>query len=177
MPNRFFPLAVESFAKKEIDWLGDTIKIMATSGYVFSTATQFLGDISAGQRIAASAALTGKTTNSPTPGILDATDPPAGIVLAALAPVIDGLVVYQDTGAVGTSRVILFDDGKITVTANAAAIITATTVNVEPLVAALPSTTAVVSCSARHPEGKWYPIREFVRDRGGFNALYARPSR
>jgi hypothetical protein len=34
----------------------------------------------------------------------------------------------------------------------------------------------LVSCSARHPEGRWVRIRDFVTRWGGFNALLARPT-
>lgn len=33
----------------------------------------------------------------------------------------------------------------------------------------------LVSCSARHPEGKWYDSRTFLRERGGFNVIMVRP--
>lgn len=33
----------------------------------------------------------------------------------------------------------------------------------------------LVSCSARHPEGRWIEARLFLRHWGGFNALLARP--
>lgn len=33
----------------------------------------------------------------------------------------------------------------------------------------------LVSCSARHPEGRWIAARDFLQRHGGFNALFARP--
>lgn len=33
----------------------------------------------------------------------------------------------------------------------------------------------LISCSARHPEGKWYDSRLFLRERGGFNVIMVRP--
>jgi hypothetical protein len=33
----------------------------------------------------------------------------------------------------------------------------------------------LVSCSARHPEGKWYDSSKFLRERGGFNVIMVRP--
>ena len=34
----------------------------------------------------------------------------------------------------------------------------------------------LVSCSARHPEGRWIDRNAFLRHWGGFNALWARPA-
>ncbi len=34
-----------------------------------------------------------------------------------------------------------------------------------------------VSCSAKHPEGRWYEIRDFLTYRGGFNCYLVRPSK
>lgn len=34
----------------------------------------------------------------------------------------------------------------------------------------------LVSCSARHPEGRWVDRNDFLRAWGGFNALWARPA-
>jgi len=33
----------------------------------------------------------------------------------------------------------------------------------------------LVSCSAKHPEGKWYEVEGFLKHRGGFNCYLARP--
>ncbi|MGZ8887687.1 MAG: hypothetical protein ACXW1A_05425 [Nitrososphaeraceae archaeon] len=33
----------------------------------------------------------------------------------------------------------------------------------------------LISCSGRHPEGKWYDIVELLKYRGGFNCFLARP--
>lgn len=34
----------------------------------------------------------------------------------------------------------------------------------------------LVSCSARHPEGRWIDRNTFLREWGGFNTLWARPA-
>lgn len=36
-------------------------------------------------------------------------------------------------------------------------------------------TEVLVSCSARHPEGKWVGVHDFLSKYGGFHALWARP--
>ncbi len=33
----------------------------------------------------------------------------------------------------------------------------------------------LVSCSSKHPEGKWEGVEEFLTTRGGYNILLARP--
>jgi hypothetical protein len=34
----------------------------------------------------------------------------------------------------------------------------------------------LVSCSARHPEGRWVKSRDFLQQQGGYNVLLARPA-
>jgi len=139
--NRFYPLGVESFANAQISWLADTIRVVATSGYAFSGLHQFLSDIPAPQRIAISAPLAVKTTNAPTPGVLDAAD--TFVTLPPLSPAIGSFVIYQDTGVPATSRLILFEDGAILVTAGCPALAAATLVEVLALISALPIGTSM----------------------------------
>lgn len=34
----------------------------------------------------------------------------------------------------------------------------------------------LVSCSAHHPEGQWYEVIDFLKNRGGFNCYLAKPN-
>lgn len=113
MANAVYPKGREGFAGGDVAWDSDTIKLVAVdSGYVYSAAHDFLDDVGAGARVATSSAFSGKTI---TDGVLDADD----VTLAALpaGDTITGIVVFQDTGVEGTSRLLLFFDTKSDTTA------------------------------------------------------------
>lgn len=107
MANAIYPKAREAFLTGLIDWAGDDVKLVAVdAGYTYDVADEFLSDVGGATRVATSDVFTGKTT---TDGIADADD----VVLAAVTgDDIAGLVIYQDTGVEGTSRLILFLDTK-----------------------------------------------------------------
>jgi len=156
--NRLYPLGVESFANGQISWLSDTIVLVATSGYVFSPLDQFLADIPLVQRIATTSSLSAKTTNLPTPGVVDADN--TSVAIPPLSPAIGAFVIYQDTGVAATSRLICYEDGSILVTACGPAPVLATVIDVTALVSALPVGTsmtftggAVATLTAAAPAG------------------------
>lgn len=102
----------------------------------------FLDDVSAA-RIGTDAALSGvtvTTTNGVT--VVDATDPVHSAV--PNGTVSDAAIFYKDTGAEGTSRPWLYNDGRILVEVAADAASSATTLWVRPLLAALASGTQIV---------------------------------
>lgn len=113
MTNAIYPKGREGFAGGDVAWDSDTIKLVAVdSGYTYDAAHDFLDDVGAGARVATSSAF---TTKSITDGVLDADD----VTLAALpgGDTITGIVVFQDTGVEGTSRLLLFFDTKADTTA------------------------------------------------------------
>lgn len=117
MANALYDLGRESFLKGEISWSADNIKtvLVDTATYTVDFANhQFLSDIPAGERVATSANLTTKTT---TAGVADADDV---LYTAVEGDQSEALVVYQDTGVVGTSRLIAYIDtaGGLPVTPN-----------------------------------------------------------
>jgi hypothetical protein len=107
MPNALYDKGREGFLAGEIDWETDVIKavlIDAADYTVNLAAHQFLSDIPLAARVATSAALTGKTVAN---GVADAAD--------LSLPAVSGdpgeaLVIYQDTGTAGTSRLIAYID-------------------------------------------------------------------
>lgn len=107
MANRLYTKARESFLKGEISWSSDTIKCcLASASYSANTSTdQYLSDIPGGDIIATSAGLGSKAT---TGGTADAAD----VTFTAVAGGSTGtqLVIYQDTGVAGTSRLIALID-------------------------------------------------------------------
>jgi hypothetical protein len=110
MASYFYDGAMEAFATAGLDWFTHNIKlVLCKSGYVASkTADNFLSDITAGNRVAVSGNLSGKTY---TDGILDAED----ITIASASFLNTGpatqLVIYRDTGVEATSRLIIRGDG------------------------------------------------------------------
>jgi len=100
----------ESFLKGEIAIATDNIKVVLvhTGGghYVVDLANdQFLSAIASGDRIATTANLASKTT---TAGVFNA----ANTVFTAVAagPAAGAIVIYDDTGTAGTSRLIAYID-------------------------------------------------------------------
>tara|TARA_R110000744_G_scaffold179329_4_gene298314 strand:- start:225 stop:623 length:399 start_codon:yes stop_codon:yes gene_type:complete len=103
MANALYDLGRESFLKGEISWSGDNIKtiLVDSQEYTPNLATdQFLSDIPSGGIIATSVNLTSKTTTS---GSGDAADV---AYTAVTGDISEFLVIYQDTGASATSRLI-----------------------------------------------------------------------
>ena len=107
MANAIYGLGRESFLKGEISWDADNIKtvLVDLADYTANLSTdQFLSDIAAGGRVATSANLASKTT---TLGSADAADVTFSAVTGDIS---EALVIYQDTGAAGTSRLIAYID-------------------------------------------------------------------
>lgn len=103
MANALYGKGRENFARKLIDWVGDTIKavLVDTGAYTLVINTdQYLSDIPAGARIATSPALANKSAAL---GVCDADD---ATVTAVSGASVELVVLYQDTGVAGTSRLI-----------------------------------------------------------------------
>ncbi|MDD2904282.1 MAG: hypothetical protein PHU44_17790 [Syntrophales bacterium] len=107
MANALFDKGREGFLAGDIDWEADVIKavLIDTADYTVNLAAhQFLSDIPLAARVATSEALTGKTVAN---GVADADD----LTFAAVnGDSVEGLVLYQDTGVEGTSRLITYID-------------------------------------------------------------------
>jgi len=100
----------ELFLDGQIDLRAVNVKavLVLTGGghYVVNAAThQFLSDISAGDRVAFSPNLSGKTT---TGGVFDASD--FTFTSVAAGPACGAIVFYVDTGVAGTSALISYHD-------------------------------------------------------------------
>lgn len=107
MANALYAKGRQGFLDGSIDWDTDTIKcvLVDTGAYTVDLAAhQFLSDVPSGARIATSGALTSPTA---TDGVADAAD----VVFTAVTGVqSEALVLYKDTGAAGTSRLIAYID-------------------------------------------------------------------
>jgi hypothetical protein len=96
----------KAFADGGIAWLTDDIKVvLVTSGYSPSqSGDDFLSVIVAGNRVAASGNLAGKSS---TAGVLDATD----VTYPALTgAAFNAAVIYKDTGVEASSQLIAYID-------------------------------------------------------------------
>lgn len=105
MANAIYPIAKKALLDADIDLSADTIKIvLCTSSYTYSTAHDFLNDVTAGYRVATSAALSSKTT---TGGAFDAAD----VTFASLTgSTVTSWILYRDTGIESTSNLIAYFD-------------------------------------------------------------------
>lgn len=107
MTNALYGKARQAFLDGDLDWSAMTIKavLVDLADYTPVIDThEFLSDIPSGARVATSAAFTGKTS---TLGVADAADISFATVVGDQA---EALVIYADTGVVGTSRLIAFID-------------------------------------------------------------------
>ena len=106
MANVMYPKAKQGFIGGDIALDSDNMKavLVDTATYTYSAAHEFLSDIPIGERVATSANLTGKTI---TDGVFDSDDI---LYTAVTGDPSEALVMYQDSGAEGTSRLIIYID-------------------------------------------------------------------
>ena len=109
MANALYDKGREAFLAGDLDWDGNTIKavLIDTDAYTVDLATdQFLDDVPAGARKGTPQTLGTKTVAA---GVADAAD----ITFTAVADFggyVEALLIYQDTGDEGTSRLIAYID-------------------------------------------------------------------
>lgn len=104
MANAVQASARKLFLDGDIDLLNDTIKVVLTKTYSYSSAHDYLDDVTAGYRVA-TATLASKTT---TGGAFDSADPTFSAVAAGST--VTGIWVYKDTGTDSTSPLIAWYD-------------------------------------------------------------------
>lgn len=107
MANALYDKGRESFLKGEINWLGNDIKavLVDLADYTPNLSThQYLSDIPGAARVATSPVFTSKTTAA---GVADADNVTWTSVTGDPS---EALVIYQDSGSAGTSRLIAFID-------------------------------------------------------------------
>lgn len=104
MANAVQASARKLFLDGDIDLLNDTIKVVLTKTYSYSSAHDYLDDVTAGYRVA-TATLASKTT---TGGAFDSADPTFSAV--ASGSTVTGIWVYKDTGTDSTSPLIAWYD-------------------------------------------------------------------
>lgn len=110
MANALYDKGRESFLSQNpaLDWDTDPIKLILVRGYTFSSAHQYLSDVTGGGGgtiVATSSALTSKTVTS---GVADAADVTFTAVASGAA--CGALILYKDTGVSTTSPLIGFID-------------------------------------------------------------------
>ena len=107
MANALYDLGREKFLTGSIGWAADDIKVVLvdTADYTVNLTTdEFLSDVPLAARVATSNNLASKTT---TAGVADAADVTLTSVTGDES---EALVIYQDTGAEGTSPLIAYID-------------------------------------------------------------------
>lgn len=107
MANLLYPLAKQVLLTASINLSSDTIKVALVRGYTYSSAHQYLSDITTGGGTVVG---TAQTLGSKTValGVFDAADPTFTAVTAGSA--IQSLVIYKDTGTASTSNLIALID-------------------------------------------------------------------
>lgn len=107
MANQLYGLGREGFLGGDIDWDADTIKVALIDTALYTVdidVHQFLSSVPAGSRVAVSAALSSKTKAL---GVAAA----ANVIFSAVAGAdCEAIVIFQDTGVEGTSRLICYID-------------------------------------------------------------------
>jgi hypothetical protein len=104
MANVLYDKGREGIADTTITLTGDVRAMLVKSAYTFSSAHQFLSDITAGNDNGRTAALASKTY---TAGVFDAADT---TLTATAAAACNALVLFQHTGTDSTARVIAYID-------------------------------------------------------------------
>lgn len=107
MANTLFDKARQRFLEGQLNWIGDTIKVILvdTGAYTPNTSLhEYLSDVSGGARIAGPVTLTGKDT---TGGAADGADVTFTSVSGAS---IEAIIIYKDTGNESTSPLIAYID-------------------------------------------------------------------
>jgi hypothetical protein len=106
MANKLYDKGREAFLKGDIDWLGDTIKVVLVdqADYTVDLANHaYLSSVPVAARVA-TGTLSGKTATN---GIADAND----VTFASVSgDECEALVLYKDTGVEGTSPLIAYLD-------------------------------------------------------------------
>jgi hypothetical protein len=107
MADKLYPKTKAQFLKALLDITNITIRAYLLDGtYTYSDSHEFLSDVGAGTRVARTNPLSGKTVNLTT-AAFDSDDPTAESVTG---DDVNQIVLYQDTGVEGTSRLIFFKD-------------------------------------------------------------------
>ncbi len=104
MPSTLYDQARAAFANGDISWTRDTIRAVALDLGAYTpdfAAHQFLADVPVGARYGTPLTLSAKTCAA---GVCDAADGTIDSITAA--PTLEGVLLYQDTGAAATSRLI-----------------------------------------------------------------------
>ena len=107
MANVLYNSGRQKFLEGSISWSSDNIKaiLVDTGVYTFSTAHDFLDDITGGSIIATSGNFASKTT---TDGIADAAD--VTFTAVSTPTSVEALVIYKDSGSAATSPLIAYID-------------------------------------------------------------------
>lgn len=108
MATSFYDTARDAFAKAQINWLTDDIRLLLIDSALYTvnfTTHAFLSEVAAGARIA-TVALAGKTC--PGAGVMDAND--STFTAVAGTTTCEALIVYKHTGVEGTSQLICYID-------------------------------------------------------------------
>lgn len=106
MANALYNKGRQRFATADLDWIDDTIKVVAIdqSDYTMALTHEFLSSIPSAAFVSAHMPLANKTA---TDGVVDADDV---VFVAVSGDSIEAVVIYKDTGDPATSPLIAYLD-------------------------------------------------------------------
>lgn len=147
MANVIYPKFKEQALQGGVNLASGNIKavLVDLADYTYSAAHEFLSDVAAAGRVATSANLASKTFTN---GTFDSADPS---FTAATGDQCEALILYIDTGAPSTSRLIAFIDGRERLQVAAAASTGGTSITVEDLPGAVASGVTLTLVSGTGP--------------------------
>lgn len=107
MTNAIYPLSKRDEQQALLNLSSVNIKavLVDLALYTYSAAHQYLSDIPSGARVALSGNLSGKTFGND--GNFDSNNP---TFTAVTGPTVEAIVLFEDTGVAGTSRLLVYYD-------------------------------------------------------------------
>ena len=145
--NRIYPKFKEQALQGGVNLASGNIKavLVDLADYTYSDAHEFLSDVAVAGRVATSGNLASKTFTN---GVFDTAD---FSFANAVGDPSEAIILYIDTGAPATSRLIYFNDGRLQVQVAAAASTGGTSITVEDLPGAIASGVTMTLVSGTGP--------------------------
>lgn len=153
MTQQLYPKGVQSFATAGINWGSDTIRVElirtvaganagGNSVYTFASTDQYLSIIPSNSYCRPTS---GQAQQITSPTDTNGQESGANVTFTSvpLGDAIQAIVIYKDTGSASTSPLIAYIDGLVTVTLAVNAAAHATSLQVDPLPAAIASGTTI----------------------------------
>lgn len=115
MANKLYPKTKAKLLKAQLDLSSVTVKVLLVdNNYAYSDAHQFLSDVPSAYRIATSPALTGVTIGASDASFHSNNPVLAGVAGSSGGEQINAIILFHDSGSVGSSELIAYFDSGVT---------------------------------------------------------------